>query len=225
MYPIPMRHGMTVGELALLFNKEFGIGCHLEVVKMEGWSRAMWHDQTGVPWVLPSPNMPTIDTATVYPGLVFVEGTNVSEGRGTTRPFETIGAPFVDPYELAAVLQGQGLPGVHFRPLYFQPTFHKCAGQTCGGIQMHVTDRTAFKPVITGISVVSAIRGLWPAHFEWKQPPYEYVFDKLPFDVIAGTGKVRELIEAGAEPAEIEAGWVDGLERFARLRDTYLLYD
>jgi uncharacterized protein YbbC (DUF1343 family) len=224
MFPLPMRHGMTTGELALLFNGEFGIGCDLEVVKMEGWNRAMWHDQTGLPWVLPSPNMPTLDTATVYPGCVFLEGTNVSEGRGTTRPFDILGAPFVDPYELTTALQDLRLPGVFFRPLYFQPTTHKFAGQTCGGIQLHVTDRTAFKPVITGIAVISAIRSLWPEQFEWKQPPYEYVFDKLPFDVIAGTGKLRALIESGASPAEIEGSWAAGLDRFAEIRRRYLLY-
>jgi uncharacterized protein YbbC (DUF1343 family) len=224
MFPIPMRHGMTIGELALLFNQEFGIGCDLEVVKMEGWSRNMWHDQTGLPWVMPSPNMPTLDTAAVYPGCVFLEGTNVSEGRGTTRPFEILGAPFVDPYQLADELRGAGLPGVHFRPLYFQPTFHKFAGKTCGGIQLHVTDRTSFKPVITGIAAISAIRRLWPEHFAWKEPPYEYVFDKLPFDVIAGTDKVRAHIEAGASASDIEAGWEDDVERFAELRRPYLLY-
>jgi uncharacterized protein YbbC (DUF1343 family) len=224
MFPIPMRHGMTVGELALLFNKEFGIGCDLEVVKMEGWNRSMWHDQTGLPWVMPSPNMATIDTATVYPGCVFLEGTNLSEGRGTTRPFEILGAPFVDPHELIAALQDERLAGVHFRALHFQPTFHKFAGQTCGGIQLHVTDRTSFKPVITGITMINAIRRLWPEQFGWKQPPYEYVFDKLPFDVIAGTGKLRQAIETGASPATIEVGWVDELERFDERRRPYLLY-
>jgi len=224
MFPIPMRHGMTVGELALLFNQEFGIGCDLEVVKMEGWNRTMWHDQTGLPWVLPSPNMPTVDTATVYPGCVFLEGTNVSEGRGTTRPFETVGAPFVDPYQLAGMLQGHELGGVHFRPLYFQPTFQKFGGQTCGGVQVHVTDRAIFKPVITGIAIISAIRNLWPEHFAWKDPPYEYVFDKLPFDVIGGTDKLRGLIERGVSPADIAAGWADELERFGEFRRPYLLY-
>jgi len=225
MFPIPMRHGMTVGELALLFNKEFGIGCDLEVVKMEGWKRAMWHDQTGLPWVIPSPNMPTVDTAIVYPGCVFLEGTNVSEGRGTTRPFEILGAPFVDPYQLANELGGQGLGGVHFRPLHFQPTFHKFAGQTCGGVQLHVTDRAIFKPVMTGIAIICAIRRLWPEHFTWKNPPYEYVFDKVPFDVIAGTSNLRSLIEASASAADIDAAWSAEVERFGEVRRPYLLYD
>jgi len=224
MFPIPMRHGMTVGELALLFNKEFDIGCDLEVVKMEGWNRSMWYDDTRLPWVMPSPNMPTLDTATVYPGSVFLEGTNVSEGRGTTRPFEILGAPFVDSDQLSETLGEQELGGVHFRPLHFQPTFHKFAGQTCGGIQLHVTDRTIFNPVITGTAIISAIRRLWPEPFGWKEPPYEYVFDKLPFDVIAGTNKLRASIEAGASSSDIAAGWAGELKRFAELRHRYMLY-
>jgi len=184
----------------------------------------MWYDETRVPWVLPSPNMPTLDTATVYPGCVFLEGTNVSEGRGTTRPFEILGAPFIDPYQLADTLRGLALGGVHFRPMYFQPTFHKFAGQTCGGIQLHVTDRTIFTPVITGIAVISAIRRLWPEQLAWKEPPYEYVFDKSPFDVIAGSNKLRASIEAGASNADIAAGWAGELKRFAELRHRYMLY-
>jgi len=225
MFPIPMRHGMTIGELALLFNREFGIGCDLEVVRMEGWKRTAWHDQTGLPWVMPSPNMPSLDTATVYPGCVLVEGTNISEGRGTTRPFEIIGAPFVDPYDLIGLLHAQELPGVRFRPLYFQPTFNKFEGQACGGIQLHVTDRTAFRPVITGIAVIAAIHNLWPEHFAWKEPPYEYVFDKPPIDVIAGTAKLRELIEKGSTIVDIEESSLHESEQFQGLRRPYLLYD
>src|SRR5262249_45139365 len=138
---------------------------------------------------------------------------------------EILGAPFVEPYELIDVLRGQKLSGVLFRPLYFQPTFHKFAGQTCGGLQLHVTDRATFRPVITGIAIISAIRRLWPEHFTWKDPPYEFVFDKLPFDVIAGTSKLRNLIEAGASPADIDAAWAGDVERFAELRRPYLLYD
>ena len=225
MFPIPMRHGMTVGELALMFNREFGIGSELEIVKMEGWRRAMWFEDTKLPWVMPSPNIPTVDTALVYPGNVLLEGTNVSEGRGTTRPFEIIGAPFIDPYELVGALEKEGLPGVIFRPLYFQPTFHKFAAELCGGVQLHVIDRKAFKPVVTGVAIVSAIRRLYPDRFEWKQPPYEYVYDKLPFDVINGSSRLREQIEAGTPVSEIEESWRDGLSDFARRRGSYLLYD
>lgn len=225
MFAIPMRHGMTVGELALMFNREFGIGCDLEVVSMQGWRREMWYDETGLPWVMPSPNMPTIDTAMVYPGTVLLEGTNISEGRGTTRPFEIIGAPYADPYQLSAELGGYSLPGVFFRPLYFQPTFNKYAGDLCGGLQIHVTDRLTFRPVVTGVAIVRAMRHLYPASFEWKQPPYEYVFDKLPFDVIAGESTLRDQIERGKSLGEIEASWSDGLESFRRTRQKYLSYD
>jgi uncharacterized protein YbbC (DUF1343 family) len=225
MYPIPMRHGMTVAELALMFNQEFDIGCDLEVVRMQGWRRAMWFDQTGLPWVLPSPNMPTVETATVYPGQVMFEGTAVSEGRGTTRPFEIIGAPYIEPRRLVGRLSEEKLPGCLFRPLHFEPTFHKFRGERCGGLQLHVTDRDAFKPVIAGVAIIAAIRELYPDQFAWKAPPYEYVYDKLPFDVINGSDRTREMIEAGGPLAEIEAGWKSGLEEFAARRDRHRLYD
>jgi uncharacterized protein YbbC (DUF1343 family) len=225
MFPIPMRHGMTIGELAFMFNREFGVGCELEVIKMAGWRRAMWYEDTGLPWVLPSPNIPTVDTAIVYPGSVMIEGTNVSEGRGTTRPFEIIGAPFVDPHALIAELREEQLPGVVFRPLHFQPAFQKFAGELCGGIQIHIIDRNSFKPVITGVAIVSVIRRLYPDLFAWKAPPYEYVYDKLPFDVINGSSRLREQIEAGASVPEIEDGWRADLDHFADRRRSYLLYD
>ena len=225
MYPLPMRHGMTVGELALMFNQEFGVGCDLEVVKMEGWRRAMWFDETRRPWVLPSPNIPTPDTATVYPGMVMIEGTSVSEGRGTTRPFEIVGAPHVEPRRLVERLGEEGLPGCVFRPLHFEPTFHKFKGERCGGLQLHVTDRATFKPVLAGVAITAAIRGLDPERFAWKAPPYEYVHDRLPFDVINGGAAIREMIEAGRPPRNIEASWQAGLEDFAARRRPYLLYD
>ena len=224
LYPMPTRHGMTVGELAGLFNEHFGIGCDLTVVPMEGWRRPMWFDETGQPWILPSPNMPTLETAAVFPGMVHVEGTMVSEGRGTTRPFELIGAPHVDPWALVESLAGEDLPGCRFRPCYFQPTFQKHSGVLCGGLQVHVTDRDAFKSVLTGIAVLRAIYGLDPEHFEWKQPPYEYVHDKLPFDVIAGSASVREQIVSQVGLGDIEASWVEGISEFERLRSRYLLY-
>jgi uncharacterized protein YbbC (DUF1343 family) len=225
MFPIPMRHGMTVGELALMFNREFGIDCELEVVKMEGWRRSMWYEETGLQWVMPSPNMPTVDSAAVYPGSVLFEGTTVSEGRGTTRPFEIIGAPYIEPRALIEELGKDNLPGVVLRPVHFEPTFHKFAGQLCGGVQIHVTDRDAFKPVITGVAMTSAIRRLYPGDFAWRQPPYEYVYDKLPFDVISGSAELREQIEAAACVADIEESWREGLNDFVKQRRTYLLYD
>jgi uncharacterized protein YbbC (DUF1343 family) len=224
MFPIPMRHGMTAGELASMFNREFGIGCDLEVVRMDGWRREMWFEQTGLQWIMPSPNMPSVETAAVYPGSVMFEGTAVSEGRGTTRPFEIIGAPFIDPYELVGEMEKHGLPGVVFRPLHFQPTFHKFAGEVCGGLQIHVTERSDFKPVITGVAIISAIRRLYRDRFEWSKPPYEYVFDRPPFDVITGASKVREMIERDATLDEIEEGWREPLDRFDALRSSYLIY-
>jgi uncharacterized protein YbbC (DUF1343 family) len=224
MFPIPLRHGMTMGELALLFNEAFGIGCRLSVVPMDGWQRQMWYDQTDLPWIMPSPNMPTLDTATVYPGTVLVEGTLLSEGRGTTRPFELIGAPFIDPYRLVKQLAGEKLPGVFFRPCFFTPTFQKHQGKVCGGVQIHVLDRRQFKPVITGIALLKAIHRLYPDQFAWRQPPYEYVYDKLPFDVIAGSDRLRQQIVADIPLAEIEASWQSDLTRFLEMRRPYLLY-
>src|SRR6476659_3480275 len=168
LYPIPMRHGMTIGELAQLFNKEFGVGASLDVIPMEGWTRATYADSTGLPWVMPSPNMPTLDTAIVYPGTVLFEGTMLSEGRGTTRPFELIGAPWVDGEALAARLNDVGLTGVHFRAATFEPTFQKHAKATCSGCQIHLTERTAFAPVASGVSVLRESYGLAPEGFKWR---------------------------------------------------------
>lgn len=224
LFPIPMRHGMTVAELALLFNDCFGIGCQLEVVPMEGWERGMWFDQTGLPWVFPSPNMPTLDTATVYPGAVMVEGTEFSEGRGTTRPFELIGAPYIDPYELVEALASEPLSGVLFRPHYFQPTFQKHAGQLCGGLQIHILDRETFRPVLTGVTIIKTVCRLYPDHFQWRKPPYEYVSDKLPFDVICGSERLRQQIMADLSIKEIALSWEENLASFLKLRKEYLLY-
>ncbi len=196
-YPIPMRHGMTIGELALLFNQHFGIGAKLEVVKMRGWSRDQHFTDTGLPFVLPSPNVPTVDTCLVFPGGVLLEGTNVSEGRGTTKPFELVGAPWVDrnPERFAAGLNSLNLPGVYFRPTNFEPTFHKHAKVGCGGCQIHVTDRASFRPVAAGVAVLEAFRRASPDHFEWRPPPYEYEYVKPPIDVLYGSAKLREGLE------------------------------
>ncbi len=224
MYPIPMRHGMTVAELARLFNEDFGIGCDLEVIAMEGYKREFWFDDTDARWVIPSPNMPTLDAATVYPGTVFVEGTKFSEGRGTTRPFEINGAPYADAYQLAEHLNHLQLPGAHFRPHSFKPTFQKHVTQLCHGVQIHVTNREAFKPVITGIALIKAMHDLYPSEFKWQTPPYEYVYDRLPFDVIAGTTKLRKQIEGSASVEEIAASWWAAEQAFAEQRERSLLY-
>jgi uncharacterized protein YbbC (DUF1343 family) len=223
-FPIPTRHGMTVCELALMFKEHFRLGCDLENVLMEGWSREQWLDETDAPWVMPSPNMPTLETATVFPGTVHLEGTQLSEGRGTTRPFELIGAPYIEAEEYATHLARKGFPGVHFRPCGFQPTFQKHMGRACGGVQIHVLKRQEFEPVMVGVAAVQAAYDLYGEDFRWKEPPYEYVLDKNPFDVIAGTGKLRAAIERHEPLESIVASWQQGLEEFKRLRSSYLLY-
>ena len=223
-FPLPTRHGMTVGELAQMFNEHFKIECDLEVIPMIGWRREFWHDETDAPWVLPSPNMPTLDAATVFPGAVHFEGTQVSEGRGTTKPFELIGAPYINPDDYADRLNDLGLAGVFFRSCVFQPTFQKHAGVSCGGVQIHVTDRDVFEPWLTGIAMAKFAHDMYPNEFRWKEPPYEYVFDKNPFDVISGTAKIREAFEQGTALDAIEQGTKEPLEEFKKLREGYLLY-
>jgi uncharacterized protein YbbC (DUF1343 family) len=223
-FPIPMRHGMTTGELAMLFNDAFGIGAALDVIRMEGWTRDMYADATGLPWVMPSPNMPTLDTAIVYPGTVLFEGTMLSEGRGTTRPFELVGAPWIDAERFAAEMNGAGLAGAYFRPAGFEPTFQKHAKQPCGGCQIHVTDRAVFEPVITGVALIDMFRRFDPARYAWRQPPYEYEHDKMPIDILAGSDVLRQQIESGVAITEIAASWNDDEAAFRRLRQPYLLY-
>jgi len=223
-FSIPTRHGMTPGELAQLFNEHFNIGCDLSVIKMDGWERSFWQDETDAPWVLPSPNMPTIDTATVFPGAVHFEGTQVSEGRGTTRPFELIGAPYIRPDDYADRLNSLGLAGVYFRACVFQPTFQKHAGVSCGGAQVHVIDREAFEPVSAGLAMVKMAFDLYPGQFKWKEPPYEYVYDKNPFDVISGTDKIRKAFEKGIELETIIESWQPPLQEFLEVRQRHLIY-
>jgi uncharacterized protein YbbC (DUF1343 family) len=223
-FALPTRHGMTVCELAQMFKGHWGIDCELEIVPMDGWSRDLWFDQTDAPWVLPSPNMPTLDSATVFPGTVHLEGTQMSEGRGTTRPFELIGAPYIEASVYERTLEGLGLPGVSFRGANFLPTFQKHAGATCGGVQIHVTDRRQFEPVITGVAAVKTAYDLYTEQFRWKEPPYEYVFDKNPFDVIAGTRNLRDAIERGDTLESIAESWQKGLVEFTQARQQYLLY-
>ena len=224
LYPLAVRHGMTAGELALLMNKEFRIGCRLEVVRMRGWRRSMWFDRTGLPWVNPSPNMPTLESATVYPGGCLIEGTNLSEGRGTTRPFEFIGAPYIKPRPFVEELKKDRLGGVRFRPLYFQPVFNKWAGELCGGIQLHVTERAVFDPFLTYIAVIRAAWQLHPDRFQWRSPPYEYEREKLPMDILCGGSLVRQQIETGRSLKEIKLSWQKDLAAFKKLRRKYLIY-
>jgi uncharacterized protein YbbC (DUF1343 family) len=223
-FSIPTRHGMTVAELARMFNDHFSLDSDIEVVPMDGWQREFWHDETNAPWVLPSPNIPTLDSATVFPGTVHFEGTQISEGRGTTRPFELIGAPYIDPDDYALQLNSLGLAGVFFRSCAFQPTFQKHGGVTCGGVQIHVTDRQSFEPVIAGVAMVKLAYDMYTDDFLWKNTPYEYVYDKNPFDVISGTNKIREAIEHGSGLNEIQDSWKGQLAEFRAVREKYLLY-
>jgi uncharacterized protein YbbC (DUF1343 family) len=224
MFALPTRHGMTAGELARYFNKVFKLDCDLVVVPMRGWQRAMWFDETGLPWVLPSPNMPTINTATVYPGMCLIEGTNLSEGRGTTHPFELFGAPWFEPFELAAKLNAIDLPGVRFRPHYFMPTFQKHANKVCGGVELHVTNRAIFEPFRTGLWCVKVARDSDPEQFDWRRETYEFVSDRLAIDLLAGSARYRELVESGGEIEDWVAEWKEPLREFKKTREEFLLY-
>jgi len=224
MYPIPMRHGMTIGEIARLFNEHFGIGADLEVIPMEGWRRDMYFDATGLTWIISSPNIPTFDTTTVYPGGVLFEGTNVSEGRGTTRPFELVGAPWVVAERFADEMNRRDLPGVFFRPALFEPTFHKHAKTGCAGCQVHVIDRTTFRAVEAGVALIEAFRAESPDQFAWKPPPYEYEFEKMPIDCLAGSSALREQIDARVPARDIARSWEPAVADFMKIRKKFLLY-
>ncbi len=225
LWPLPMRHGLTLGELARLLVAQVGIDVELTVVPLRGWSRSDLFAATGLPWVLPSPNMPTPTTALVYPGMCLLEGTTLSEGRGTTRPFELLGAPGIDPDALARRLAGWELPGVAWRPAWFQPTFQKHAGALCGGVQLHVTDPCAFRAVPAAVALLCAARDLFPGAWTWRQPPYEYETEKLPIDILAGGPDLREAVDAGADPREIVAAWEAALPAWLERTREYRLYD
>jgi len=224
LHPLPIRHGMTIAELAAYHNETQEIGCDLTVVPMAGWRRSMLWEDTELPWVAPSPNMPTPDTARVYPGGCLLEGTNLSEGRGTTRPFEWVGAPYLDGPRLAAALERRGLPGVRFRPVAFEPAFHKWARRTCGGVQVHVTDWDRFRSFGAYLALIVEARRQAPRAFRWKRPPYEFQWKKLPIDLLCGTDAIRLAIERGTPLSRLEASWRPGLAAFARARRPYLLY-
>jgi uncharacterized protein YbbC (DUF1343 family) len=223
-FPIPLRHGMTIGEIARLFNQEFSIGAALDIVPLEGWRRTMYFDETSLPWVMPSPNIPTLDSTIVYPGAVLFEGTMLSEGRGTTRPFELIGAPWIDGESLASAMNASGLPGVHFRATFFEPTFQKHAKQTCGGCQLHVTDRQAFEPVRTAVQLLDEFRRQNPSAFAWRQPPYEYEHDRWPIDLLYGSDGLRTTIDNGGDISRLIASWREEEEGFRKTREKYLMY-
>ena len=224
MFPLPTRHGMTAGELARYFNEVFQLNCSLHVVPMRGWRRSMWWGDTGLPWIIPSPNMATVFTAAVYPGMCLVEGTNLSEGRGTTHPFEFLGAPWLDPFKLGEKLNSLDLPGVRFRPHYFKPTFHKHAGQVCGGVELHVMNRWEFEPYRTGLWCVKVARDMNPEKFDWRREEYEFVTDRLAIDLLAGCARYREMVESGENIDHWVATWEDELREFAQRRERFLMY-
>lgn len=222
--PIATRHGLTIGELARLYRATLGLTGELLVVPCEGWRRGKYFDETGLPWVLPSPNMPTLDTAIVYPGQCLIEGTNLSEGRGTTRPFELCGAPGVDADALAGRLNGEGLEGVVFRAAWFRPTFQKHAGKLCGGVQMHVTDRATFRPVRASLAVLAALRDAAPS-FAWRTETYEFVSDIPAIDLLFGSDRERRGLEAGVPWRELARAWEPEEAAFRSERRQALLYD
>lgn len=227
-YPLAVRHGMTMGELAGYFQRHCGVACEVEVVRCEGWRREQWLDDTDLPWVFPSPNMPTLDAATVYPGTCLLEATNVSEGRGTTRPFHLVGAPWLDPQQLARLCDERaaaaGLEGVAFRPHAFVPGFQKHARQHCGGIEIHVRDRARMNAFLLGMVVVEAARACDPERFAWRTEEYEYVTDPIAIDLLTGSAEYRETVEAGGSVRDLLASWAPQLAGFAERRRPCLLY-
>ncbi|HVD92914.1 MAG TPA: DUF1343 domain-containing protein [Vicinamibacterales bacterium] len=223
-FAIPMRHGLTIGEAARLFNDHFGINAAVDVVPMDGWKRSMYFDETGLPWVLPSPNIPTLETAVVYPGAVLFEGTLLSEGRGTTRPFEMVGAPWIDGERFAEGMNRRNLPGVHFRPVFFEPTFHKHAQRLSGGCQIHVTDRRVFPSMRAAVEMLDEFHREAPGENLWRDPPYEYEHVKPPIDILYGSDRLRRGIDAGESPASIMADWRRDEDAFRALRQKFLLY-
>ena len=223
-FPIPMRHGLTIGELACLFNDHFNIGCDLEVISMEGWNRSMYFYDTGLPWVAPSPNLPTVTSAMVYPGQVIWEGTNISEGRGTTRPFEIFGAPFLDTDKILSGMGGTEIPGAVLRPLFFEPTFNKWANTTCKGFQIHITDPYRYEPYAISLKLLSIISNLHRDDFKWKQPPYEYEFVRLPIDLITGDADVRKKIQASENIKETTRIWKNEIESFIKMSADFQMY-
>lgn len=224
--PLPTRHGMTIGEIGSYLRATFYSSLDFHIIPVQGWKRGMWFNECGLPWVLPSPNMPTLDTALVYPGMCLLEGTLLSEGRGTTRPFEIFGAPFIEPDRLVNRLREFRLPGVSFRPLYFEPSFQKHAHMLCGGAQIHVMNREKFRPFKTAVAVLKSVRELYPSETLWRDPPYEYETKRMPLDILAGTPRLRKEIEQGEGLDRMEQWWQDQCMLFNRVtRKRFLRYD
>lgn len=222
--PTPIRHGLTLGELALLVHRRHHPQLELTVIACRGWRRSAWWDGTGLPWVAPSPNMPTLATAALYPGLCLVEATTLSEGRGTTRPFELVGAPWIDAEVLAAELRDRRLAGVGCRAARFRPEFGKHAGAICHGVELHVTDRASLRPVRVGLELLAAIHRRWPHHFRWRSDPYEFVADVPAIDLLTGSAAARAAIEGDAPLEPLLAAWQAEVEDFEQTLDGIFLY-
>ncbi|TNE90918.1 MAG: DUF1343 domain-containing protein [Deltaproteobacteria bacterium] len=227
-FPLAVRHGMTMGELSRYFQHHCGVSCNVDVIPCEGWQRTKWLDQTDMPWVYPSPNMPTLDTATVYPGTCLIEGTNLSEGRGTTRPFHLIGAPWLDPQAFAKrcteLGDKAGLRGAIFRPSAFLPGFQKHAGTNCGGIEIHVTDRNRLDAYLLGMVVTQAAYQCDPENFGWRTETYEYVDDPIAIDLLTGSDEFRKWVEEGGDLRDLVTLWEPQRQEFLRRREGCLLY-
>ncbi len=223
-YPIPMRHGLTIGELALLFNHHFGIQCILDVIPMNGWTRDMYFPSTGLPWIPPSPNLPTPFSALVYPGQVIWEGTNISEGRGTTQPFELFGAPFLNLEKILGYVGGNLIPGGFLRPVTFEPTSGKWKEIQCNGFQIHITEPDEYNPFSTSLRLLQAVIAHHGDMFEWKSPPYEYEYDRLPVDLILGDSDIRKQIAKLVSIDKIEKRWEKDLDNFLNISTKIHLY-
>ncbi len=225
LLPLPIRHGLTIGEI-------LSYACELKnlpkprIIAMQNWRRNMWFDETGLPWIMPSPNMPTLDTATVYPGMCLLEGTNLSEGRGTNRPFEIFGAPFIDSFKMCDALNSVGdvIPGVYFRPLYFTPTFNKFAYTRCGGAQIHILNRELFAPVMTAFAILRTVIRLYPDESRFKAPPYEYEVEKMPFDILTGSPKWRRMLLKNTPLKEFRVQFSKSIEKFEDMIKKFRLY-
>jgi uncharacterized protein YbbC (DUF1343 family) len=222
--PVPIRHGLTLGEIALLLQRERYPQLELTVVPCRGWRRQEWLDDTGLPWVLPSPNMPTVDTAGLYPGLCLVEATTLSEGRGTTRPFQLIGAPWIDAELLTGRLRDLDFAGIGIRAARFRPEFGKHGGEVCSGVELHLSDRQALEPVAFGLHLVKTIRDLHPEDFTWRPDPYEFVGDVPALDILTGSTAAREFIEGGRELEALLESWRRSVADFEGRLEGILLY-
>ena len=223
-FPLPMRHGLTIGEIARLFNDRYRLRCDLAVIPMKGWHRAMYYQDTGLAWVPPSPNLPTPVSAMVYPGQVLLEGTNISEGRGTSQPFELFGAPYLDSDKPPVALPMDTFAGIVLRPTVFEPVANKWQGKSCNGFQIHIVDRSGYTPYLTTLKLIQAVISNHRDAFAWKPPPYEYEFEKQPVDLITGSHEIRQCLEAGEDIDQLAGSWQDDLEKYNTIRQKYYLY-